>query len=247
MPKSKITKAEFDALEPETKKGYELVGESAYFTGEIPDVSTLETALANERALHQRATEALKPFHGLDPVKAREALAAQTKPADQNLDKLPPEVRTVIEQMRSDFEEKLKAKEDQEISLKMDRTIESALTKVGVIPEALPQAVEAVRKLVKPIGDDPTLLGVLGPTGTFISTPFEQWTGADLKKNMSWFFVDNGAGGTGSKGNTGRTDTTGAVVKVDREASKTNPALYRQAKEQAEKTGASLDLGVDAA
>src|SRR5687768_6236222 len=81
MPKAKITKQEFEALDGEVKKSYELVGESAFFTGEIPDVASLQTALDGERSLHARATEQLKAYTGIDPVKAKEALAAQQQSA----------------------------------------------------------------------------------------------------------------------------------------------------------------------
>lgn len=249
MPKSKITKAEFDALEPDAKASYELAGESAYFTGEIPDVTSLQTALQSERTMRENAEKAIKPYAGIDPVKAKEALAAQTKQATGKEPDLTTKegLQAALDQMRTDFDQKFKAKETEANQLITDRTIESVLVKAGVIPEAMPDAMDAVRKLVKPLGDDPAQLGVIGPTGTFIGTPFDAWAATDLKKTKSWFFADNGVGGTGSKVGTRGVDTTGATVKVDRQASKENPALYRQAKEQAAKSGATVDLGAPAA
>lgn len=250
MPKAKITKAEFDALTDQTVKGsYELIGEFAFFTGEIPDVSTLQSALDAERALHAAATEKLKPYAGIDPVKAKEALAAQqTKtPTGKEPDLTTKEgLQAALDQMRSDFDQKFKAKENEANQLITDRTIESVLVKSGVLPEAMPHAVDAVRKMVKPLGEDPAQLGVVGPQGTLIGTPFETWAGADFKKTHSFFFGDSGQGGTGARVNSRGVDTNGQTIKVDREASKTNPALYRQAKEQAEKTGATIDLGAAA-
>jgi hypothetical protein len=199
--KSKLTKQEFEALTDEKdKQSYELVGEFAFFTGEIPDVAGLQTALESERTLRSNAEKALAPFTGLDPVKAKEALAAQQKGAgggEPDLTK-PEGVKAAIASMQKDFDDRLKAERERADKLTIDRTIESTLIKAGVLPDALPDAMLAVRPMVKPIGEDASVLGVVGPAGTFLGTDFSTWASTELKKQKSYFFADNGQGGTGA-------------------------------------------------
>jgi len=209
MPtKAKLTKAEYDALDAEGKKAYEAIGDFFVFTGEIPDVTNLQTALDNERQLHQTAANQLKAYAGIDPAKAKEALAAQQKPTKEHdlntiegLRAALADTQKAINDMRTDFDTKIKTKEDAANQLITDRAIESVLVKAGVIPEAMPDAMAAVRKMVRPLAGDPAELGVLGANDTFIGTPFETWATNDLRKQKSWFFADSGNGGTGSRVN----------------------------------------------
>lgn len=208
MPnKAKLTKAEYDALDAEAKKTYEAIGDFWVFTGEIPDVANLQTALDNERQLHTKATDQLKAYTGIDPVKAKEALAAQQKPKEHDTNTIEglratlADTQKAITDMRTDFDTKLKSKDDTQNQLITDRTIQEVLGKAGVIPEAMPDAMEAVRKMVRPLAGNPAELGVLGPNDQFLGTNFEAWAANDLKKQKSWFFADSGDGGTGSRVN----------------------------------------------
>jgi len=210
MPiKAKLTKAEYDALDAEGKKANEAIGDFFVFNGEIPDVATLQTALENERTLHQRATDQLKAYTGIDPVKAKEALAAQQKPAGKEHDLTSIEglraaladTQKAITDMRSDFDTKLQDKDKAQHQLVTDAKIKDVLIAAGVIKEALPDAMEAVRKMVRPLAGNPEELGVLGPNDQFLGTNFETWAANDLKKQKSWFFADSGNGGTGSRVN----------------------------------------------
>lgn len=225
MAKGKLTKAEYDALGADGQKSYELVGEVAYFTGEIPDVASLQVALDGERSLHQRATEQLKAYTGIDPVAAKAALAAAQGAAKGKEHDLTTKegLQAALAEMRSDFETKLKDKDDQAKQMITDRTIESTLTKAGVIPKALPHAVDAVRKMVKPLGDDPAQLGVVGPQGSFIGTDFETWAASDFKRDSSFFFADSGAGGTGGNALNAQRGNAGAATKTRQEFDALSP------------------------
>lgn len=240
--KAKLTQTEFDSLTDATvKAAYEKQGDSYYFTGEVPDVTKLQSALETERTRASNAETAMAAFKGIDPKKYTELLELEKQ---ANTDKLkdPAGVEARFTQMQSDFETRLQKERERADNLTIERTLESALIAAGVHKDALPEAMDAARKRVKPIGTDPSRLGVLAEDGaTMTATALKDWLAGDFKTTKSFFFVDDGAGGTGSSP-FNRSTPGSAVIKVDREASKTNPQLYRQAKEQAEKTGATIDL-----
>lgn len=241
--KAKLTQAEYDLLTDATAKAaYEKAGEVYYFTGDVPDVTNLQSALASERTRASNAETSMAAFKGIDPAKYAQLLELE-KTANTDKLKDPAGVEARFTQMQTDFQKKLDAERERADNLTVDRTLESALIAAGVMKDALPDAMDAARKRVKPIGNDPARLGVLGDDGaTMTSTALAEWLGGDFKASKSFFFADSGIGGTGASPiNRGVTGT--ATIKIDREASKTNPALYQQAKEQAEKTGATIDLG----
>lgn len=241
--KAKLTQAEFDSLTDATAKAaYEKVGDTYYFTGEVPDVTKLQSALETERTRASNAETAMAAFKGVDPKKYQELLELEKQQATDKL-KDPAGVEARFTQMQTDFEARLQKERERADNLTIERTLESALIAAGVHKDALPDAMDAARKRVKPKGTDPSKLGVLADDGeTMTSTGLAEWLAGDFKSTKSYFFADSGAGGTGASPFNRSAQGT-ATVKVDREASKTNPALYRQAKEQADKTGATIDLG----
>jgi hypothetical protein len=241
--KAKLTQAEFDSLTDATAKAaYEKVGEVYYFTGDVPDVASLQSALDKERTRASNAETAMAPFKNVDPAKYASLLELE-KTANTDKLKDPAGVEARFTQMQTDFEKKLTAERERADNLTIERTLESALIAAGVHKDALADAMDAARKRVKPIGNDPARLGVLAEDGaTMTATALNDWLANDFKTTKSFYFLDNGIGGTGASPINRSTPGT-ATIKVDREASKTNPALYQQAKEQAAKTGATIDLG----
>lgn len=240
--KAKLTQAEFDLLDTAGKASYEKAGDVYYFTGEIPDVKGLQTALETERGRASNAESAMAAFKGVDPNKYKELLQLEEQTKIDRLSN-PAGVAAQLTEMQADFDKKLSAERERADKLTIDRTLESALLKAGVLPGALQDAMDAVRKRVKPIGNDPARLGVLAEDGaTMTATSFDKFVAEEFKQLKPWFYADSGAGGTGASPLNRNTQGV-ATIKVDREASKADPSLYRQAKEQADKTGATIDLG----
>lgn len=237
--KAKLTQAEYDSLtDTNAKAAYEKAGDVYYFTGEIPDVTKLQSALDSERTRADNAERSIATFKGVDVERYKTLVAADDAARATKLG-TGEGVKTEIDQMRADFEQKLKERDERETNLKIDSTLKDLLVAAGVVREAIPDALDAARKRVKSVDGR---LVVLSTDGKATADAVDQWISTGFKSEKSWFFADDGTGGTGSSVNN-RGVTGQPVIKVDREASKQNPALYRQAKEQAAKTGATIDLG----
>lgn len=156
--------------------------------------------------------ELLKQFDGLDPEKAREALAKQRELADKKLieeGKLDELVLQRTERMKEDYEKKYQELTGQAEQAKsfankfkgrvLSDEIRAAATALGVIPSAIDDAIYRSRDLFT-VDDEgrviPTESAGLDAKGNPLTT--KAWLETMREKAPHWFPIPQGSGAQGN-------------------------------------------------
>lgn len=223
-----------------------------------PDqAGALDKERKRARELEKTLNDLRKNLEGLDPAKAREALATLRQLEEKgDLAELPEALQTKVdaivrkrtERMAADYQEKLAAAEGQVKTLNgrleellIDNGLRTAAAKSGVKPSAIDDVVLYGRtqwKLDKdgkpvPMKGDEVLYGKDGKTPM---SP-DEWLADRSTDRPHWFEPSTGGGAKGSGARPG----PGNSVHLTREQAQ-DPRLYRAAKEQAAKAGVDLTI-----
>jgi hypothetical protein len=199
------------------------------------------------------AKNALKPFEGLGKS-ADELKAALEANQPENVTKMVADYEAKMEALKKSFEdplntatEKAKKYETQVQKALTDSEIAKIVANHNLDPETAPAILrDYVRAVPKEEGSDEYVTRIFenGQPAQIAGQPMsaDQLLGGwrEGKKFQRMFIAGDGGG----SGQGGRQISIGggSVIQVSREASKTNPALYQNAKAQAEKTGATVQF-----
>lgn len=214
------------------------------------DVKKKEDLLKKAHDAKRVAEDKAKLYEvlGLTPEQITE-LRDSKRPED--IQKLVEAHKTEIEKVTKSFEEPLTAA--QEKAKKYEAEIQKQLTASAIaklrndfdLNETADYVLrDFIRAVPREEGSDEYVTAVFENGSPALvagqpMTPDQLIKGFQEGKKFPAMFNAGIGGGTGGT-NRQQQGFTGSIIKVDREASKTDPQLYRQAKEQAAKTGATV-------
>lgn len=261
MPKLKVVVDKIEDVAETLRELYTKGSDGKYhLDADIEDTTTLHSALKSEREQSKATAKQLKELKeklgDLDPEKAREALKVLQDMEEKKLldageiEKL---LGTRTERMRQDFEnqkgsfnkkitdlEADKGKLSQRLSeVLIDNAIREAAAKAKVKSSAIPDAILRGKQIfrlqedkVVPMKGDQVIYGK-NPNEPM---SIDEWMGSMATEASHWFESSSGGGaGNGAGGGAGK------VITLSREQAK-DPAQYRAAKEQAAKSGSTLQV-----
>lgn len=252
--KSKLTKAEYDAL-PEARRELYVEKDGTFvLDADIEDVGGLKSALEKERTtrgtLEKTLSDLRKQLGDADPAKAREALARLQELEDKKLideGKVEELLKSRTERLVQDYEgrlkgasEKLTTAERRLAELVIDNELRTVATAKKVRPEAVEDFLERGRKVYKLVeGKAVPMKGDQVVYGKKANEPMSMDEWADsiipaaphLFEGSSGGGASNGGGGGGPRG----PHTISAADAKDR-------AKYLAAKDAATKAGQTLTI-----
>jgi hypothetical protein len=227
---------------------------------EHPAVGGLRSALAKERegrgTLDKELNKLRKDIDGLDPVKAREALARVQELEDKKLideGKFEELVAQRTKRLQDDhatqiseFQKNVKERESQLAKLteelsteRIDNALVLHATKAGVRPGALPDVINRARRVWRLVDGVPTptdgdkLIYGKDPSKPL---PMEEWLDGLRKGDGAHLFEGSGGGGASNTAT-----SNGRNVVLTREQAK-DPSTYRAARQQADKQGGVVQI-----
>lgn len=255
MPlKTKVTKAEFDALSDAVKAFYLEKDGTYLLDADIEDVGGLKSALDKERTnrstLEKTLADIRKQLGDTDPAKAREALAKLQELEDKKLideGKVEELLRSRTERLVKDYDaklaansEKLTAAEKRLAELVIDNELRSVGAGKKVRAEAMEDFLERGRKVYRLV--DGKAVPMKGDQVVFGKKPNEpmsmdEW--ADSISPLAPHLFEGSSGGGAS--NNGGGNSGGRSHVITREQAR-DRAAYKQAADAAEKAGVVLQV-----
>lgn len=231
---------------------------------EHPAVGGLKSALAKEREGRESTSKELlklrKDIEGLDPVKAREALARVQELEDKKLideGKFEELVKARTDRLQqthqeqlNEYQKKLKEHEGsiskltEELSTeRIDNQLTLHATKAGVRPTALTDVILRARRVWKLVDGQPVPMNgdslVYGKDPSK-PMPMEEWLDTLRKGDGAHLFEGSGGGGAANAGG----QSNGRDVTLTRDQAR-DPQAYRAARAQAEKQGGVVTIAGD--
>lgn len=262
MPlKAKLTADEFAALDPALKPIYRDANGAFVLDAEgIEDVSGLKSALEKERAdrksYEKQLRDTIAKYEGIDPEVARQATAELQKLQDKKLideGKIDELVNARVERMRADHAAQVKALQSRQEELDtlvksresklsevlIDAALREAAIKNGARKTALEDVILRGRRVWKLEGDAPKPFDPVNGSIKFgkdgkSPMSIDEWLGA-LQQEAPHLFEAS----TGSGTEPGAPRQIGRTITITREQAR-DVQFYRQAAEQAAKSGAEL-------
>lgn len=252
--KTKITKAEFEALPEATRELYIEQNGTFVLDADFEDVSGLKSALDKERTtrgtLEKTLSELKKQLGDTDPAKAREALAKLQELEDKKLideGKVEELLRSRTERLVKDFEQKL-ADRDGKLTAAEKRlaelVIDNELRAVGaskkVRAEAMEDFLERGRKVYRLV--DGKAVPMQGDQVVFGKKPNEpmsmdEWADS-LTPKAPHLFEGSSGGGANNSGGGGGPRGPHTISKEDAK----DRHKYAAASAAAAKAGQSLEI-----
>jgi hypothetical protein len=255
-----VSKEEYDGLEEAVKKLY--VEKDGEFTldAEVEDVSGLKSALDKERSnvkkLKTDLQATVEKFKDIDPEKAREAQLKLQEIEDQKMmsegkaeelfakrtERMKADHQNQVDEFNKQIEglKKENASDKRRLSeLLIDGSLRQAALKAGVHDSAVDDVVLRGRRVWKLVDNVPTPLNgeniIYGKDANKAVEMVEWVTG--LQTDAPHLFKPTG--GSGAPGSSSQ--STAKNIVLTREQAR-DPQIYRNAKAQAEKTGASVTI-----
>lgn len=233
----------------------------------LEDAAGVKTALDKERsnvaAIKKQIQDLQAKYGDLDPEKAREALtkleeleqeeAKKTGNFQAILDtankKFDAE-RTQLKQLLQEKDDLLAQKEATIQDIVLDQGLTAAIAKHKGDPLILLPVIKSKKEVKAVLEGDTYMPRVFDKDGNQVigdtkgnPMDLEQYV-EQMKQHTSYAraFDSNNGGGMGAQGGFGGGSGNGNVIRLDREAVKQNNQLYVNAKEQAAKTGATIEF-----
>lgn len=231
--KTKLGKADFDALDESLKSFYVPDGDNYKLDADYEDVTGLKNKNAELLKKLKEIEAASKRYEGLDPDAARAALEAQQKAAEEklkeegNFEKIKQSFEERLAQAQAEAEEKIKAaiadKEKVLSTLKYEH-LSNVLTKKGVDPKR-------VNGLVRLVGDEVEIIPgergfQLRKVGAVIGDEQEFNALVDSWKqnpDTDYFFAPTVPQGSGASGSDGIASGGKTITRAEYDS---NPVKY---------------------
>ena len=219
----------------------------------LENVEGLKTALGKERENNRVATESIKAFEGLDPIKAREALTKITEMANWTPEqKVKEQIEAIKSQLvdahgkeKTTLEKKLQSYQKQLSNALITAAATQAISAHKGIPDLLLPHVERQTR-IRETGDGQLVVEVIDKDGN----PRVDGNGKPLSIEMlvegmkasdtfARAFEGSGASGSGAGNKGGAGNGQQHILNTD---DAKNPAKYRAAKDAAAKAGQQLQI-----
>lgn len=211
--------------------------------------------LTEHKTLKQQMAEMSKTWDGLDPEAVRNIMSRMENDEETKLlaegkmdevinrrtERLKADYGTQIENFTGQLSEKdqaLAAAQDQIKTLRVEGSLRSAASQLGLVPSAVDDALHRAMSVFK-VDEKGKLIAeqegatIYGKDGKNPITPAE-WLETMKEKAPHWFPAPSGAGAGGGQGR-------GGSHTITREQAR-DVNVYRAAKEAAQKSGASLQI-----
>jgi len=204
--KPSLTTDEHAALDAAQQPFYKQLG-----TGFVLDVDGidnlpgLEGAYRTEKQKREDLEKAAKPYAGIDPTKYAQLLELEkAQQVGTHLNK--GEYEKAKELIERNADEKVTNAEKRAAAKMTDSQLSLILTKAGVLPERLEDAMDIARKIVRLAKDD-TLEVVKGENE--IITDAAKFFAEEWKQQKPYFYAPASTSGTGSQNGTNGSGLTG--------------------------------------